>query len=80
MNPNLEFHKQKLAEILERDKRGELKTYSKEEFETILEARKQRLLEKIAQETGKTRKQICAELNYSYNSFAHAKTRWNKNA
>ena len=45
-NPNLEFHKQKLAEILERDKRGELKTYSKEEFETILEARKQRLLEK----------------------------------
>lgn len=49
-NPNLEFHKQKLAEILERDKRGELKTYSKEEFETILEARKQRLLEKIAQE------------------------------
>ena len=50
MNPNLEFHKQKLAEILERDKRGELKTYSKEEFETILEARKQRLLEKIAQE------------------------------
>ena len=50
MNPNLEFHKQKLAEILERDKRGKLKTYSKEEFETILEARKQRLLEKIAQE------------------------------
>ena len=49
-NPNLEFHKQKSAEILERDKRGELKTYSKEEFETILEARKQRLLEKIAQE------------------------------
>lgn len=49
-NPNLEFHKQKLAEILERDKRGELKTYSKEEFETILEVRKQRLLEKIAQE------------------------------
>ncbi|MDD6162254.1 MAG: hypothetical protein PUB35_05600 [Campylobacteraceae bacterium] len=46
MNPNLEFHKQKLAQILERDKRGELKTYSKEEFETILEARKQRLLEK----------------------------------
>ena len=41
---------EKLAEILERDKRGELKTYSKEEFETILEARKQRLLEKIAQE------------------------------
>ena len=37
-------------------------------------------IEKIAQETGKTRKQICAELNYSYNSFAHAKTRWNKNA
>ena len=50
MNPNLEFHKQKLAEILERDKRGVLKTYSKEEFETILEARKQKLLEKIAQE------------------------------
>ena len=50
MNPNLEFRKQKLAEILERDKRGELKTYSKEEFEAILEARKQRLLEKIAQE------------------------------
>lgn len=50
MNPNLEFHKQKLAEILEADKRGELKTYSKEEFEAILEARKQRLLEKIAQE------------------------------
>ena len=50
MNSNLEFHKQKLAEILEADKRGELKTYSKEEFETILEARKQRLLEKIAQE------------------------------
>lgn len=49
-NPNLEFHKQKLAEILERDKRGELKTYSKEEFEALLEARKQRLLEKIAQE------------------------------
>ena len=49
-NPNLEFHKQKLAEILEADKRGELKTYSKEEFEAILEARKQRLLEKIAQE------------------------------
>ena len=49
-NPNLEFHKQKLAEILKRDERGELKTYSKEEFETILEARKQRLLEKIAQE------------------------------
>ena len=47
MNPNLEFHKQKLAEILKRDKRGELKTYRKEEFETILEARKQRLLEKI---------------------------------
>ena len=40
-NPNLEFHKQKLAEILEADKRGELKTYSKEEFEAILEARKQ---------------------------------------
>ena len=36
-------------------------------------------IEKIAQETGKTRKQICAELNYSYNSFAHAKTRRNKN-
>ena len=50
MNPNLEFHKQKLAEILEADKRGELKTYSKEEFEALLEARKQRLLEKIAQE------------------------------
>ena len=50
MNPNLELHKQKLAEILEADKRGELKTYSKEEFEAILEARKQRLLEKIAQE------------------------------
>ena len=49
-NPNLEFYKQKLAEILEADKRGELKTYSKEEFEAILEARKQRLLEKIAQE------------------------------
>lgn len=49
-NPNLEFHKQKLAEILEADKRGELKTYSKEEFEALLEARKQRLLEKIAQE------------------------------
>ena len=50
MNQNLEFHKQKLAEILEADKRGELKTYSKEEFEALLEARKQRLLEKIAQE------------------------------
>ena len=50
MNPNVEFHKQKLAEILEADKRGELKTYSKEEFEALLEARKQRLLEKIAQE------------------------------
>ena len=50
MNPNLEFHKQKLAEILEADKRRELKTYSKEEFEALLEARKQRLLEKIAQE------------------------------
>ena len=46
-NPNLEFHKQKLAEILEADKRGELKTYSKEEFVALLEARKQRLLEKI---------------------------------
>lgn len=50
MNQNLEFHKKKLAEILELDKRGELKTYSKEEFEAILEARKQRLLQKIAQE------------------------------
>ena len=50
MNPNLEKNKQKLAEILEADKRGELKTYSKEEFEALLEARKQRLLEKIAQE------------------------------
>ena len=36
-------------------------------------------IEKIAQETGKTRKQICAELNYSYGTFTHAKTRRNKN-
>ena len=35
MNPNLEFHKQKLAEILEADKRGELKTYTFEEFKSL---------------------------------------------
>ena len=48
MNPNLEFHKQKLAEILERDKRGELKTYSKEEFEALQKKHDQELLEKYA--------------------------------
>lgn len=50
MNPNLEFHKKKLAEILEADKRGELKTYSKEEFEAILKAREQELLKKLDKE------------------------------
>ena len=48
MNPNLEFHKQKLAEILEADKRGELKTYSKEEFEALQKKHDQELLEKYA--------------------------------
>ena len=50
MNPNLEFHKQKLAEILERDKRGELKTYSKEEFEALQKKHDQELLEKLDEE------------------------------
>ena len=48
MNSNLEFHKQKLAEILEADKRGELKTYSKEEFEALQKKHDQELLEKYA--------------------------------
>ena len=35
MNPNLEFHKQKLAEILESHERGEAKTYTFEEFKSL---------------------------------------------
>ena len=34
-NPNLEFHKQKLAEILESHERGEAKTYTFEEFKFL---------------------------------------------
>lgn len=34
-NPNLEFHKQKLAEILESHERGEAKTYTFEEFKSL---------------------------------------------
>ena len=48
MNQNLEFHKQKLAEILEADKRGELKTYSKEELKKKKKKHDQELLEKYA--------------------------------
>lgn len=48
MNQNLEFHKKKLAQILELDKRGELKTYSKEEFEAEQRKHDQELLEKYA--------------------------------
>lgn len=35
MNSNLEFHKQKLAEILESHERGEAKTYTFEEFKSL---------------------------------------------
>ena len=38
-NPNLEFHKQKLAEILKRDARGEAKYLSLEEFKAKMEKR-----------------------------------------
>ena len=36
-NPNQEFHKQKLAEILKRDARGEAKYLSLEEFKAKME-------------------------------------------
>ena len=50
-NPNLEFHKQKLAEILKRDARGEAKYLSLEEFKAKMEKRKQKLLKKLDEET-----------------------------
>ena len=49
-NPNLEFHKQKLAEILRRDARGEAKYLSLEEFKAKMEERKQKLLKKLDEE------------------------------
>ena len=49
-NPNLEFHKQKLAEILKRDARGEAKYLSLEEFKAKMEERKQKLLKKLDEE------------------------------
>lgn len=49
-NPNLEFHKQKLAEILKRDARGEAKYLSLEEFKAKMEKRKQKLLKKLDEE------------------------------
>ena len=49
-NPNLEFHKQKLAEILKRDARGEAKYLSIEEFKAKMEERKQKLLKKLDEE------------------------------
>lgn len=49
-NPNLEFHKQKLAEILERDARGEAKYLSLEEFKAKMEERKQKLIKKLDEE------------------------------
>ena len=49
-NPNLEFHKQKLAEILKRDARGEAKYLSLEEFKAKMEERKQKLLKKSDEE------------------------------
>ena len=49
-NPNLEFHKQKLAEILKRDARGEAKYLSLEEFKAKMEKRKQKLLNKLDEE------------------------------
>ena len=49
-NPNLEFHKQKLAGILERDARGEAKQLSLEEFKAKMEERKQKLLKKLDEE------------------------------
>ena len=50
MNQNLEFHKQKLAEILKRDARGEAKYLSLEEFKAKMEERKQKLLKKLDEE------------------------------
>ena len=35
MNPNLEFHKQKLAEILESHERGEAKTKTYKKFKSL---------------------------------------------
>ena len=49
-NPHLEFHKQKLAEILKRDARGEAKYLSLEEFKAKMEERKQKLLKKLDEE------------------------------
>ena len=49
-NPNLEFHKQKLAEILKRDARGEAKYLSLKEFKAKMEERKQKLLKKLDEE------------------------------
>ena len=49
-NRNLEFHKQKLAEILKRDARGEAKYLSLEEFKAKMEERKQKLLKKLDEE------------------------------
>lgn len=50
MNKNLDFHKEKLAQILKDIKDKKAKIYSQEEFEILLEARKAKLLAKIANE------------------------------
>ena len=48
--PDVGFHKQEVAEVVERDARGKAKYLSLEEFKAKMEERKQKLLKKLDEE------------------------------